>query len=430
MYIISLMERFVDETVGLFVEMSPYLLMGFFFAGLLHVWMGERYIRKHFSGSGWLSVIKAALFGVPLPVCSCGVIPLAESLRRDGASKSATMSFLVSTPSSGVDSIMATYALMGPVMAVFRPVASFLSGVLVGILTHWQELREIQGLGASGAGVDGVSASVSPPAAKVKKKAWPALKEIFLYGFRVIPGEIAKWLLLGVIIGGAISAFLPPDFGVRYLGSPFLNYLVILMISIPLYVCATGSIPIAASLLAKGVLPGAALAFLIAGPATNTVTISFIYKRMGARITGIYIFSIVVTAVASGLIFDAVWKKMGVDSAALIMGSGHNHAFHLFKYGCAVLLALIFLTGKFDTGKLMAILQKKRGSSMTQQITINVPDMNCQHCKMKISQALGATPEIESHSIDLSTRSVTVQTQAERRFVLERIIAEGYHPVE
>ncbi|MCP4156697.1 MAG: hypothetical protein GY757_53785, partial [bacterium] len=141
--IIKILESFFVETVKLFVEISPYLLLGFFFAGLLHTLLGDGYIKKHFAVSGLKSTIKAAVFGVPLPVCSCAVIPLAESLRRDGASKSATMSFLVSTPSSGVDSILATYALLGPVYAIFRPIASFLSGILVGIVTHWQEKKEV-----------------------------------------------------------------------------------------------------------------------------------------------------------------------------------------------------------------------------------------------------------------------------------------------
>ncbi len=202
----ELLARVVQETVRLFAEMSPYLLLGFFFAGLLHVLLGEAYIKKHFAVSGAWASVKAAIFGVPLPVCSCGVIPLAESLRRDGASKSATMSFLVSTPSSGVDSIFATYALMGPVYAVFRPIASFVSGILVGIATHWQEKRENKA-------EPGAEPAAANPGKKETKKSF---KEIFVYGFRVIPSEIANWLIIGVVIGGVITALVPADFGSRY----------------------------------------------------------------------------------------------------------------------------------------------------------------------------------------------------------------------
>lgn len=414
---ISLFERMLNETVRLFVEISPYLLIGFFFAGLLHVLLGEEYIKKHFSGGGLLASVKAALFGVPLPVCSCGVIPLAESLRREGASKSATMSFLVSTPSSGVDSIFATYALMGPVLAVFRPIASFISGVLVGVITHFQERKEIP-------------AAVSTDDGKVKnkQKRKKSVKEVFVYGFTVIPSEIAKWLIIGVIVGGAISALVPADFGTRYLSSPLLSYVVILLISIPIYVCATGSIPIAASLMAKGVLPGAALAFLIAGPATNTVTISFLFKKMGARITAIYIASIVAVSVGSGLIFDWIWRSLDTVSGHAAHHTG-SHLPHIIQYGSAAAMLLIFINVKFDLIKRFAKLRKRGEFEMSKNtFNINVPDMTCRHCEMKITEAVKSLPGIQSVSIDLNTHLVAVEADVDRQTIVDRIKAEGYNP--
>ncbi|MCP5106737.1 MAG: hypothetical protein GY950_25355, partial [bacterium] len=371
-------------------------------------------IKKHFSGSGVLSSVKAALFGVPLPVCSCGVIPLAESLRRDGASKSSVMSFLVSTPTSGVDSILATYALMGPVYAVFRPIASFVSGIMVGIVTHWQDKKEN----------NGSVPAVSTGDAKDKKKREKSFKEVFVYGFQVVPSEIAKWLVLGVVVGGAISALVPADFGSRYLQGPFLSYLVVLLISIPLYVCATGSIPIAASLIAKGVLPGAALALLIAGPATNTVTISFLYKKMGAKITVIYILSIVVVAVGSGLLFDWIWRSADMTSG--IVTEGGTHLPHIFKYICAGTMALIFINTKYDLVKFFSRFKRGGGDIMGEQLhTVSVPDMTCQHCKMTITKALGELPEIQSVSIDLNSRQVAVETAADRQVIVNKIKEAG-----
>lgn len=414
--ILRLLEAFVLETLRLYVEISPYLLIGFFFAGLLHTLMGEEYIKKHFAVSGLASTVKAAVFGVPLPVCSCGVIPLAESIRRDGASKSATMSFLVSTPSSGVDSILATYALLGPVYAIFRPIASFLSGILVGILTHFQERRE------------------PPPSTQdagktaAKKKPPRTFKAAMVYGFRVIPSEIAKWLLVGVAVGGAISALVPADFATRYLGSPFLNYVAILLISIPLYVCATGSIPIAASLIAKGIMPGAALAFLIAGPATNTVTISFIYKRMGAKIAAIYIFSIAAVSIATGILFDWVWQTMDLN-VGLMTGDGHDHmSRHPLMFLSAILLTIVFITGKFDVSKILSKFKTKGETMAPNTLKIRVPDMTCQHCKMKIDNTLQRIPGITSIYIDLAAREVEVQTELDRQVVLDKIKAEGYNP--
>lgn len=414
--VLSLLERFVSETARLFVEISPYLLMGFFFAGLLHIFLGDRFIKKHFAAGGWGASIKAALFGVPLPVCSCGVIPIAESIRRDGASKSATMSFLVSTPTSGVDSILATYALMGPVFAIFRPIASFVSGILVGIVTHFQERKENH---------EDAPVQVETTGGGETKKSF---KEMFEYGFRVVPSEISKYLIIGVIVGGAITAFVPGDFGSRYLQGPFLSYLVILLISIPLYICATGSIPIAASLMLKGVLPGAALALLIAGPATNTVTISFLVKRMGMKITAIYVATIVVVSVGTGLLFDWIWQSMGLSIGAISAGHG-GHLMHIVEYVSAVLLVLVFLYSRYDFSKIFTKLGLKKEDTMSKnRITVTVPDMTCQHCKMKITQALDGMPEVESVSVDLDARHIFVETDSERQLIIDRIKQEGYHP--
>jgi uncharacterized membrane protein YraQ (UPF0718 family)/copper chaperone CopZ len=409
--------KFIIETYRLFIEISPYLILGFLFAGLLHTLLGEKYIKKHFARSGIWSTMKAAIFGIPLPVCSCAVIPLAESLRKDGASKSATMAFLVSTPSSGVDSILATYALMGPVYAIFRPIASFLSGILVGIVTHFK-------------GGEKEHNSAGQEVSDTNKNTKKSLKEIFVYGFKVIPAEISKWLIIGVVIGGAISALVPADFGAKYLlGSPLLNYVVILLISIPLYVCATGSIPIAAALITKGVMPGAALALLIAGPATNSVTISFVYKRMGKRVTFFYVLSIILVSVVSGLIFDAIWRNIGgqVD----LVTAGGEHLPHSIKIICAIAMVLIFLNSKYDLSRLFKRFKRGKitaGENPHTLHTIKVPDMTCQHCKMTITDALTEMPGIRSVSIDLNTREVSVEAALDRQAIVDRIRQKGYKP--
>ncbi|MFC2155855.1 permease [Acidobacteriota bacterium] len=406
--ITNIVRDFFVETYRLFVEISPYLILGFFFAGLLHTLLGEKYIKKHFAKSGMWSTIKAALFGIPLPVCSCGIIPLTESMRRDGASKSAAMAFLVSTPSSGVDSIFATYALMGPVFAVFRPIASFFSGIMVGIVTH---------LGG------GKKENQKPLKQEIETTNTTARKKSFgqalHYGFVVIPSEIAKWLIIGVVVGGAISSFVPADFGSNYLNSPLLSYVMILLISVPIYVCATGSIPIAAALIAKGVLPGAALAFLIAGPATNTVTMSFVYKRMGKKVTLLYILSIVVVSVATGLIFDLIWKSSAVDIGFITAG-GEFLPYPL-KIISALALIVVFFNSKYDLRRIVKM-------SKENLFKIKVPDMTCQHCKMTISEALKSMPEVKSVHIDLNSKEVAVESDVDQSLILNRIKEEGYHP--
>ena len=407
--ILNILRDFFLETYRLFIEISPYLLLGFFFAGLLHTLLGEKYIRKHFSRSGIWSTIKAAIFGIPLPVCSCGVIPLAESMRKDGASKSAAMTFLVSTPSSGVDSIFATYALMGPIFAIFRPIASFFSGIMVGIVTHFGGGKKENGIAASPEAENNNSGP--------RKKSF---KQAFNYGFEVIPSEIAKWLIVGVVIGGAISSLVPADFGAKYLGSPLLNYVMILLISIPIYVCATGSIPIAASLIAKGVLPGAALAFLIAGPATNTVTISFVYKRMGKKITALYIISIVVVSLTSGLIFDLIWKSTPMDMGLITAGGKFIPQF--IKIASAIALLILLINSKYDLRRLFRKMSKEN------RYKISVPDMTCRHCKMRITEALQGMADVKSVVIDLNKKEVAVESTIDENLILERIKKEGYTP--
>ncbi len=405
----NILLNIASETFRLFFEMSPYLILGFFFAGLLHVVIGEKYIKKHFSKGGIIASVKAALFGIPLPVCSCGVIPLAESMNRDGASKSSTMAFLVSTPSSGVDSIFATYSLLGPVYAVFRPVASFISGVLVGIFTHFKEKnREIS---PESYQKNNIKNSNSKP-----KKSF---KDAFLYGFKVIPAGIANWLIIGIFIGGVISALVPTDFGTKYLLSPFLNYLMVLLISIPLYVCATGSIPIAASLIAKGILPGAALAFLIAGPATNTVTISFVYKRMGKKIAFLYIFFIITISLSFGLLFDLLVKKSNLNFG--FVSSGGSFLPNSFKIISGIILGIIFLYSKLD-------LKRLKMSKIKNVYSINVPDMTCQHCKTKIGNAISSLQEILSYDINLKSKEIKIESEIDKQVIIKLIKNEGYHP--
>ncbi len=408
--LLQILKDFARETLRLFVEISPYLIIGFLFAGLLHTLLGEKYIRKHFARSGIWSTTKAAIFGIPLPVCSCAVIPLAEAMRKDGASKSSAMAFLVSTPSSGIDSIFATYALLGPIYAVFRPIASFLAGIFVGTVTHLVGGKEKE--------VVHTDEKVNRENGQEQNKK--SFRQVFNYGFRVIPSEISKWLIVGVVIGGAISAVVPTDFGTRYLHSPVLNYLMILVISIPIYVCATGSIPIAASLIAKGVMPGAALTFLIAGPATNTVTISFVWKKMGKRVTLIYVLSIVVVAVVTGLIFDLLLIKVGVDVGFITPGEKFLPS--SIKLLSAAVMIFILINTRYDLGRWRQKVSEKSFHK------IKVPDMTCRHCEMKISEALEALPEVRSVSINLDSKEVAVEAVADRSLILERIRKEGYHP--
>ena len=282
--------------------MAPYILLGMVIAGILHVAMDKNFIRRQLGQGSVKSIVKATLLGVPLPVCSCGVIPLADSLRRDGAHRSSVLAFLVSTPVTGVDSILATYALLGPLYAVFRPLAALVTGITLGLSDYIL------------AGKDGSTPDTKPkPCAHCHKEHHyerTRFKEFLHHAFVEVPADLAKWLIIGVLAGGVITVMIPADIFTHYLVFPW-DFLAAIGLGIPLYVCATGSIPIAAALIAKGMSPGAALAFLIAGPATNTVTMAFVRAKLGKRSFYLYLANISIIAFLSGLVFNLFSPKLG-----------------------------------------------------------------------------------------------------------------------
>jgi uncharacterized membrane protein YraQ (UPF0718 family) len=318
-------------------EMAPYLLFGFLVAGILSVFISPERVERYFGGRGLWPVVKASLLGVPLPLCSCGVIPVAASLRRHGAGRAATVSFLLSTPQTGVDSIMVTLSLLGPVFAVFRPLAAFATGVFGGWLADAFDREGDARPG--GAGDCAEDCCVPVPG---RGRIVSALR----HGFVVLPRDIARPMLAGLLVAGAISAAVPDDFFAGTLGSGILAMLGMMALSMPLYVCATASVPIAAALILKGVSPGVALVFLVAGPGTNAAAIATIWKMMGARTTAIYLGTVAAASLASGLLLDGIFRVAGVSAA-------HFHGFalpHWAAQGMGVALLLVLGAGLFRPG--------------------------------------------------------------------------------
>jgi len=316
----------IRETVSLWIAMAPYLLVGMMVAGMLHLFLGKAFISRHLGSPGIASVIKATVLGIPLPVCSCGVIPLASSLQKEGAHRSSVLSFLVSTPATGVDSIFATYALMGPLFAIFRPLQALVAGIATGLADLLFGKRVDQ-------------PSAVPDHSHAPVAGTHRLREFLRYSFIGIPGDIGLWLVVGTLIGGIITAMVPQSLVTRYVAFPF-DFAAALLFGLPVYVCATGSIPIAASLIDKGFTPGAGLIFLIVGPATNAITLSFVRARMGARSFWLYLTVIIVTAVLFGLAFNALWSFFG-SSRALITGGGAMLPVWLQNASGVALLALV-----------------------------------------------------------------------------------------
>ena len=336
-YLIEIISQFwVTLTV-----MSPYLLFGFFVAGIMSVFISPKLIETHLGGRGIWPVVKASLFGVPLPLCSCGVIPVTVSLRKHGASKGASISFLLSTPQTGIDSMFVTFGMLGPVFAIFRPVIAFVTGIVGGVavetLAHTPRQADAQRQQDNAKSSEG---ECQDPCCKKTREG--KIVRLLKYGFLTLPKDIGSAMLGGLIIAALIGVFVPGDFileGVETLGT-FGTMLVMMALGIPVYVCATASVPLAAVMIAKGICPGAVLVFLMTGPATNAAAFATIWKVMGSRTAIIYIFTVIGCALGSGLLLELLFSKFAVQSEHI-----HEMAPSLAGHISAVLLLAILLNG-------------------------------------------------------------------------------------
>jgi uncharacterized membrane protein YraQ (UPF0718 family) len=279
------------------VEMSPYLLFGFLLAGLLSALIPQRLVEKHLGGRGILPVLKASLFGVPLPLCSCGVIPVSMSLRKHGAGKGSTIAFLLSTPQTGVDSIFVTFSLLGLLFAIFRPVVAFITGIIGGLLVDiFEKGTESQ-------------SEVLPKCSDHCCNGGGAVGRVaggLKYGFVTLPRDIGRPMLIGLVVAAAITALVPEGYFAEKLGTGIFAMVVMMLIGIPIYVCATASVPVAAALILKGLTPGAAFVFLMTGPATNAASFVTIWKVLGGRTAIIYLATVAGCAVLSGILLDYI----------------------------------------------------------------------------------------------------------------------------
>ena len=396
---IEWIEGYFSEFFRLLLEMAPWLLLGFTFAGLLHVFMPGGSIRKYMGGRNLKSSVYAALLGVPLPLCSCGVIPTGISFYKEGASKGATVSFLISTPQTGVDSILATYSMLGLPFALMRPFVAFFSGIFGGVITNIFTHKEQ------------AATIIQPVVKKEEKEKGSKLRKMIRYAFLDFLMDIADWLIIGFAIATLISVLLPDDFFTLYLSNQFLSMLIVLAASIPLYVCATGSIPIAAVLMMKGLSPGAALVFLMAGPATNVATMTVIGKALGRNTLIIYLVSISASAMFFGWITNqflpSEWfMMMSHDHGA------HQHELlpHWFGLASAILLVALLINGyirKYFPSKQKTIIQDM--NQHAKNLKIGVGGMTCNHCKASVERNLGSIAGIESVNANPDTGDVIIQ---------------------
>lgn len=327
----ELITLFFTALIDLSNAMAPYILFGLLFAGILHELVPDTIVTKHLGKESIGSVIKSTVFGIPLPVCSCGVIPLATSIKKSGASKGATLSFLISTPITGVDSILATYGIFGWAFTLYRVLTSMVIATVAGVLTNLFDKEEAPKplFSAAPAGGFSMAAPVTQKTetesccsgsscceSDVKQKF--SFSKALRYAFITLLGDIAKPLFWGLMIGAVITAAIPENLSMILVEYSWLSYLIVIIIAVPMYVCATASLPIAAALMLSGVSAGAAFVFLSAGPATNTVTIGVVKKMLGTRSLYIYLGTIIVGSVLFGLGLDFLFDINDINPASLV----------------------------------------------------------------------------------------------------------------
>jgi uncharacterized membrane protein YraQ (UPF0718 family) len=370
----DLIASIIQASWHLLLESAVYIIFGLIISGLLSTLINPQAISRHLGQRRFKSVFKAALIGIPLPLCSCGVIPAAVALKKQGASNGATTAFMISTPESGVDSIAITYALLDPIMTVTRPVAAFVSAAIAGVLENLfsqddkadNTLQKSDLSGAMNRCCDGHDHSYDenkPPnssASKISSGLHYAVNEVW--------ADMAGWFFIGLLLAGVITVIIPDDFFSRYLDGGISSMLIMLVFGIPLYICATASTPIAAALIMKGVSPGTALVFLLVGPATNITSLTVLFGILGKRTTAIYLTVIAVSAVFFGLTVDWVYAVWDIQVHAVI-GQAAEIIPAKIQSGAALLLivlTLIKVLPVFIThlGKLLKSSERKNRTEM------------------------------------------------------------------
>lgn len=458
---VDIFKVFVHEFITLFSEMAPFLLLGFLLAGILHVWVPNHLYVPKISKPNFMSVLWAALFGVPLPICSCGVIPTSIALRKEGASKGASVSFLISTPATGVDSILATYSLLGLPFAILRPVAAFVTALFGGVLTNIASRGEQD---ASREEADAHPETIDFDDCDTEHHCGcghceeedhdhhehgghcgcgerdvhrmsfgQKVVETFRYGLVNMVGDVSKWLFIGLLLGALISAFVPNELFLALREYPLLCMLAVLMLAMPMYTCATGSIPLALALVAKGITPGAALVLLMAGPATSIASMLVVGKAFGKRTLIAYLTSIALGALFFGYIVDTFFMDTFL-AAMLPHGSAecHGHgALGVFDYVCAGLLAAFMIYAKFGhkgcgcghehgehhhegechchdhEGNCCHDHEEECDECVL--VTYRVNGMSCSHCKACVEKAVRVLDGVEFAEADVASKELLVE---------------------
>jgi hypothetical protein len=403
-----LIEIFILELWGLTKDMSPYLLLGFLIAGVLSVVISPASVQKNLGGKGLFPIVKASLFGIPLPLCSCGVIPVATSLYKHGANRSATTSFLISTPQTGVDSILVTYSLLGPIFAIFRPIAALLAGIVGGLAVEL---------------ADNGSESNVKPAEDADHGDKSIFRRIYEYGFISLPQDIGKPLILGIVVAAMISLVIPDDFFASYLGTGFMGLIIIMFAGIPIYVCATASVPIALALMNIGLSPGAAFVFLMTGPATNAATISTVWKILGKKTAFIYLAAVSGCSLVAGLVINLFSSEIGLHI--------HSHDHWMMptwlQITSSVLLLSILVNSLLRLYFPTMFKRKNAIESREAGLVFSVSGMTCNHCVNLVTNAISEIKNVSNVDVELNSGEAKISGRNIKiEDVVDAITSSGY----
>ena len=425
----------MEQIFMLVNEMAPYLLFGFLIAGLMHAFIPQSIYSRYLAQENFRSVVLATLFGIPLPLCSCGVIPTAMSLRREGASKGATTAFLIATPQTGVDSIIATYSLMGLPFAIIRPIAALVTALLGGQLVNYTERGKSGSFDDECADIKDVDADCDCDCCcdetdMESLSFLGKLKVALHYAYVDMMQDIGKWLVIGLVVAGLITVFVPDSAFQVFKGNSLASMLLVLCIAVPMYLCATGSIPIAVALMMKGLTPGAGLVLLMAGPACNMASILVINKVLGRKTLITYLASIIAGAVGFGLMIDHVLPSQWFLSDLIAQDACCHEHQSWFAIGCTILLVVLLVN---------AFVQKMLGKghhhdhdhsettntdNMKQTFIIN--GMNCNHCRTSAEKAILSVPGVTQASVDLATKVAVVEGTATSEAICKAVEEVGF----
>ena len=368
----------------------------------------------------------AALFGIPLPLCSCGVLPTAMSLRREGASKGAAVSFLIATPQTGVDSIIATFSLMGLPFAIIRPIAALATAIFGGKMVNVIEGDEGAGKFDSTneqAHDDLCGDSCCGGHDKVPTSFVGKVIEALRYAYIDMMESVGKWLVVGLIVAGLITIFVPDSYFEIFKDNSFTSMLLVLCISIPMYLCATGSIPIAVALMMKGLTPGAALVLLMAGPACSVASVLVVSKVLGRRTLTAYLFSIISGAIGFGLVTDYLLPRTWFMSHLVANDACCEEESSLFATSCTILLFLL-LANAFIRRRFRS--KANINSKNTMKQTFVIKGMSCNHCRMSAEKAILSVKGVTSASVDLGSKQAVVEGDFSPEDVCKAVEETGF----